>query len=198
MLPSLACGPSQCGDAGGRVGPLDDLEQASGDAETDALGLGDGGEVVVDFRGEDDGVLEPVVKGLDLGVLPIELILELSDTSLGGVTGDGFDDVVSFTIEGLSRPLALPGHRGDIAVSAAQDGKGTGDPLGDQGHDETIRRGRRRNTPTIAHAPTRIVQENPTETDGFEIVPICVGVTQFAAGVAALRGFLSTPEPPCG
>ena len=171
MLSRLDGGASQGGDAGGGLRSADDLEQPPGDAEADALGLSDGGEVVVDFRREDDSVLEPVVEGLDLSVLPVELLLEPVDPSYGGVAVDGLDDVVSFAVEGLSRLVAVFGHRGDVAIAAAKDGKGTGDPLGDGGHGKSIRRGQREVTPTIAHAPRGIVQKNPTETDGFEIVP---------------------------
>ena len=91
--------------------------------------------------------------------------------AMGVVSLDGFDDVLSLAVKCLAGLLAFAGHGGDITVSAAKDGEGCGDPLCDRGHGESIRRGRRRMTPTIAHAPTGIVQENPTETDGFETVP---------------------------
>lgn len=142
VLAGLECGASQCGDAGGGVGSLDDLEEASGDAEADALGLSDGGEVVVELRGEEDGVLEAVMEGLDLGVLAVELLLKWCDASLGGLAIDGLDDVVGLAIECLARPLAVVGHRGDIAVPAAQDSEGAGDSLRDRGHGGSIRRGR--------------------------------------------------------
>ena len=144
VLASLEGSPPQGGDAGGGVGSVDDLKQASGDTEADALGLGDGGEVVVELRGEDDGVLESVVEGLNLGVLAVELFLEPLAASQGGLGIEGQDDVVSLAVEGLSRLLAALGHGGDVTVSSAQDGKGRGDALGDRGHGESIRRGQGR------------------------------------------------------
>ena len=147
VLAGLERGPSQGGDAGCGAGALDDLQEATGDAEADALGLGDSGEVVVQLRREEDGVLESVVECLDLGVLAVELFLKLGDASLGGIAIQGLDDVLGLAIEGLSRLLALLGHGGDVTVSAAQDSEGRGDPLSDRGHGESIHRGGEKNDP---------------------------------------------------
>lgn len=50
VLPRLEGGPAQSGDAGGGIVRLDDLEQTPGESGADALGLSDGGEVVVDLQ----------------------------------------------------------------------------------------------------------------------------------------------------
>ena len=92
-------------------------------------------------------MLEPVAEGLDLGPLPVELLLEMVDASLGRVNGDGLDDVVSLAVEDLARLVAVDGHRGDIALSSAEDGKSAGNALGNRSRGESIRRGPRKSLP---------------------------------------------------
>jgi hypothetical protein len=111
-----------------------DLQEPAGDAEADPLGLGDGGELLLLVAGELHGAFESLLKGLDLGLAAGELLMESVDAGLGGGAVDGLDDLLSLAIERLAGLVALVGHRGDVAVSTAEDGEGAGDTLRDRGH----------------------------------------------------------------
>jgi hypothetical protein len=119
------------GDAGG-VGAEEDAEQAVGDGEADALGLGGAGELGLLVRVEED------VVGLRLGqallgpgqllVQVVDLLAQLPDL-VGGRGGavDGGEDGVGLAVEALARDLALLGQRGDGAVGAEAGGGGAGE-----------------------------------------------------------------------
>jgi hypothetical protein len=148
-----------------------DLQEPAGDAEADPLGLGDGGELVLLVAGDLHGLLQPLAEGPILGLLVSQLSPQFREPSSGCGAIDGLDDLVSLAVERLTGPLAVVGHRGDVAVSAAKDGEGAGNPLGDGGHETRSVEADRGITTTIAHASTRIVHGSPRLECRFEIVP---------------------------
>jgi hypothetical protein len=137
----LQGGASQGGHTRGGSRPRYDPQQPSGDAQADPLGLGDGGELVLFFGGDLHSVLQPLVKGLILRLLLGQLPLKFVDAGLGGGPVQGINDVIGLTVERLPRLLTLLSHLGDIAVSTAEDGEGTGNALRDRGHGNSLRRG---------------------------------------------------------
>jgi len=140
----LEGGPSQGRHAGGVLRSGYDPQEPASDAEAHALGLGDGGELVLHVAGDLDGPLQAAAKGLILGLVAGELSPEVVDPSLGRRAIDGLDDLLGLSVERLAGLITIPGHRGHVAVSAAKDGEGTGDTLGNRGHGNSLRRVRSR------------------------------------------------------
>ena len=161
MLSGLVGGASQGCHAGWGLRSGHDAQEPAGDAQADPLGLGDGGELVLLLAGDLDGVPEPRSKGLVLRLLSVELLLEFVDAGPGWGAVHGFDDILGLAVERLTRLVATLGHRGDVAVSAAEDGEGGGDTLRDRGHGGTFRRGRSRDH---AHDCTRLDGNCPRKT----------------------------------
>jgi hypothetical protein len=110
------------------------LQEPADDAETDPLGLGDRGEFVLLVAGDLHGVLQALAEGPILGLLDGQASPQLLDPGLGRGAIDGHDDLLSLAVERLTGLVAIFGHGSDVAVSAAQDGEGAGDTLGDGGH----------------------------------------------------------------
>ncbi len=81
--------------------PVHDPQQPPGHAQADPLGLGDGGELVLLVGGDLDGVLQPLLEGLDLGLLLGELPLKLVDAGLGRGAVHGLDDLLGLAVERL-------------------------------------------------------------------------------------------------
>ncbi len=163
--------PSQGRHTRGGSHPRHDLQESPGHAEADPLGLGDDGELGLLLGGDLQGELQPLLEGLNLGVPLGELPVKPVDPGLDRNAIDGLDDLVGLAIERLPRLIALLGHRGDVAVSAAEDGEGAGDTLRDRGHGARSVEAGRGITATIAHAPTGIVHDLQSVEEGFEIVP---------------------------
>jgi len=69
-----------------------------------------------------------------VGRLPGELPLEFVDAGLDCGSVDSIGDLTGLAVKRLPRLLAVVRHLGDVAVSAAEDDKGAGDPLRDCGH----------------------------------------------------------------
>jgi hypothetical protein len=148
------------------------LQESPGHAEADALGLGDDGELGLLLGGDLAGELQPLPEGLNFSVSLGELSVKPVDPGLDRNAIDGLDDLPGLAIERLPRLIALLGHRGDVAVSAAEDGEGGGDTLRDRGHGTRSAGADRGITPTIAHVPTGNVHELHSPEEGFEKVPI--------------------------
>jgi hypothetical protein len=163
VLTGLEGRPSQGRHARDRPRSGHDVQEAAGDAEADPLGLGHGGELVLRLTGDLDGVFESLLEGLDLGEAAVELPLKFVDAGLGRGAIDGLGDLLGLAVERLSRFLTALGHRGDIAVSTAEDGEGAGNALGDGGHDDALRRSRSRDH---AHDCTRLNANCPRITPG--------------------------------
>ena len=81
-----------------------------------------------------DGVLQSLLEILDLSLLPGELPLEFVDAGLDCVLVDSIGDLTGLAVKRLPRLLSVVRDSGDVAVSAAEDDKGAGDPLRDCGH----------------------------------------------------------------
>ena len=154
LLARLVGDSSQGGDAGGGLRPVDDPEEPAGDAEADALGLGDGGELVSLLRGDLDGMIQAIPEDLDLDLSLIELVTKVVDLGPDGLAIDGLDDLLGLAIKRLSRLVAAPGHLGHIAVSTTEDREAAGDKLGDRGHEIVSGEVNRRTTPRL-HTPGR-------------------------------------------
>ena len=60
--------------------------------------------------GDLDGVLQPLLEGLDLGPLLGELSLKLVDAGLGRGAVHGLDDLLGLAVERLPRLLTVLGH----------------------------------------------------------------------------------------
>jgi len=133
-LPRPESGPPQRRDAGDGLRPGHDVQEPTGDAQADALGLGDGGEFVLLLGGDLDGTIQPLPEGLDLGLLLGEVALKVIDPGSGRGTVHGLGDLVGLAVERLPRLIAVVGQLGDIAVSSAENREGTGDSLRDRGH----------------------------------------------------------------
>jgi hypothetical protein len=153
LLASLEGGASQRRHAGDRLGSGHHVEESAGDGEADPLGLGDGGELLLLVTCDLHGPLQAAAKGLILDLAVGELSPEVVDPSLGGRAVDGLDDLLGLAIERLAGLLTVLGHRGHVAVLAAEDGESAGDALGDGGHGDSVRRGRSRHH---AHDCTRL------------------------------------------
>jgi hypothetical protein len=110
------------------------MQEPTSDSETDPLGLGDGGELVPLVAGDLHGTLQPLAEGPILGLLVGQASPQLLDPGLGRSAIDGLEDLLGLTVERLAGLIAILGHLGDVAISAAQDGEGAGDALGDRGH----------------------------------------------------------------
>jgi hypothetical protein len=140
----LLRGASQRRHARGRLRSGDDIEESAGNAEADPLGLGDGGELLLLVASDLHGPLQAAAKGLIFGLAVSELSPEVVDASHDGRALDGLDDLCGLAIERLAGLFTVPGHRGDVAVLAAKDDKGTGNPLGDGRHGNSLRQRRSR------------------------------------------------------
>lgn len=148
----LEGGPPERRHAGDGHRSGHDLQESPGDAETDTLGLGDDGELGLLLGGDLVGEPQLLLEGLDFRVPLGELPVKLVDPGLDSDAIDGFDDLLGLAIERLPRLIAVLGHRGDVAVSAAEDGEGAGDTLRDRGHGARSVEGRSRDH---AHDCTR-------------------------------------------
>lgn len=102
LLARVLSRTAQGSDAGRRLDATNDLKQAAGDRQADAFGLGDGGEVVLKLRGQENGILQAVLEGLKFGLLGVELVAQLVDLGLGGLTFDRLNDVLGLAVEGLT------------------------------------------------------------------------------------------------
>jgi hypothetical protein len=110
----------------------EDAQQAVGDGEADAFGLGGAGELGLLVGAQGDGVALLLGQAL-LGpgqalVQVVDLLVQLLEVvGGGGGAVDGGEDGVGLAVEALARDLALPGQRGDGAVGAEAGGGGAGE-----------------------------------------------------------------------
>jgi hypothetical protein len=97
----LEGGASQGRHTGDGIRPGHDAQEPASDAQADALGLGDGGELVLLLAGDLDGVFESLLKGLDFGLAAGELELEFVDAGPGGGAVHGLGDLLGLAVERL-------------------------------------------------------------------------------------------------
>ena len=93
--------PPQRRHAGDRLRSGHDVQEPAGDAQADALGLGDGGELVLLVGSDLDRVFEPLLEDLDLGPLVGELPLKFVDPGPGRGAVDGIGDLFGLAVERL-------------------------------------------------------------------------------------------------
>ena len=161
LLAGLEGGASRCRHAGDQLRSGHDEQEPTGDAKADPLGLGDGGELILHVASDLHGPLQAAAKRPILGVAVGELLPEAVEPSFGRRAIEGLDDLLGLAIERLAGLVTVLGHRGHVAVSAAEDGEGRGDALGDRGHGDSLRRGRSRDH---AHDCTRLDANCPPTT----------------------------------
>ncbi len=163
VLTGLEGHPPQCCHARDRLRPGHDVQESAGDGEADPLGLGDGGELALLVAGDLHGVLQAPAKDPILGLPVGELSPEVVDPGFGRGAVDGLGDLLGLAVDRLAGLITILGHRGDVAVSAAKDGEGAGDALGNRGHGDALRRGRSRGH---SHDCTRLDGNCPPEILG--------------------------------
>jgi hypothetical protein len=101
-LAGLEGRPPQGRHAGDRLRPGHDPQEPAGHAQADPLGLGDDGELVLLLGGDLDGEFQPLLEGLDLGLPPGELLLEIVDAGLGRGAIHGEGDTLGLAVERLA------------------------------------------------------------------------------------------------
>jgi len=100
-LAGLGGGTSQGRHAQDRGRPRHEPQEPPGHAQADPLGLGDGGELVLLLGGDLDGVLEPLLERLDLGLALGQLPLKLVDSAPGRGAIDGLGDLLGLAVARL-------------------------------------------------------------------------------------------------
>jgi hypothetical protein len=100
-LTSLLGGSSQRRNAGDGYRPGQNLQEPPRDVQADPLGLGDAGELVLLLTRDLDGLLEPLLEGLDLSLLVGQLPLQWVDGGLPCGCLDGMDDLSGFAVKRL-------------------------------------------------------------------------------------------------
>jgi hypothetical protein len=105
-------------------------QQAAGDGQADALGLGRGGEAGQAVGIEDDGAVELSVEVVALGTEVIVVLRE--GVELLAVVGaiDGLNHAGCVAVEGLTGGAAEDSLSGDSPVGAVEDSGGVGDAQG--------------------------------------------------------------------
>jgi len=101
-LASLESRPPQGRDAGSGCRSLHDPQEPPGHAQAHPFGLGDGGELVLLVGGDLDGVTEPFLEGLNLGLPLGELLLQFVDAGLGRSAVHGESDLLGLAVERLA------------------------------------------------------------------------------------------------
>jgi hypothetical protein len=99
---------------------------------------------VLRVGGDLDGVLRPLLEGLNLGPLPGELPLEFVDPGLGRGAVHGVGDLFGLAVQRLPGLFPVLGHLGDVAVLTAEDRERAGNALRNRGHGDSLRRGQSR------------------------------------------------------
>jgi hypothetical protein len=121
---------SQGGDGGSAVAQ-EGSEEAAGDRQANAFGLGGGSELGQQVGGADDGLaqldLGPPQTGLQVGDLLLQPGQRLPDRRGVEVAEDG----VGFAVEPLAADAAVDGVTGDLAACSEEDQGGAGKAIGD-------------------------------------------------------------------
>jgi hypothetical protein len=124
-------GPAaEFGNAGGALAECD-LQEAAGDGQTNALGLGDGSELGLAIFVEDDGVVQTPLQVVAVSLDLVELLSEAEDLLAMTLGVEVSADGVGLSVDGLSACAALAGQSRDVAVASAEGGGGAGDAVED-------------------------------------------------------------------
>src|SRR5262249_12838750 len=110
--PGLVAETAQLGDAGG-VLTQQDGEEASGDGQADAFGLGGAGELGMQQGGDNDGLAQLVLEAVELSLLVSELLVQAGELLLVGGRVEVAKNRVSLTIQTLARDAAPLGEVAD-------------------------------------------------------------------------------------
>jgi hypothetical protein len=106
-----------------------DDQEAAGEGEADALGLGRGGElgllVLIDNDGLRQAPLQVIAAGLEL----VELLAEAQGFLAVGQAIEVVADSVGMAVDGLSAEAVLLGESCDVAVASEEDGGGAGEAV---------------------------------------------------------------------
>ena len=116
---------SQLGDAGRLLAEYG-LEQAAGDGQADAFGLGGGREAGQAVTAEDDGLLELTPQVIAFGIKAVAFVLEGVAAVLGRAARDGLEDAGRVAVQGLPGSPGQSGLSGNRPVGSLKDGRGIG------------------------------------------------------------------------
>jgi hypothetical protein len=107
----LASGLGQAAEFGNAGGALaeDDLQEASGDGQTDASGLGSAGELGLAVLVEDNGVVETPLQVVAAGQGMLELLAEEEVLLTVGLCVEVVADGVGLAVDGLSAESVFVG-----------------------------------------------------------------------------------------
>jgi hypothetical protein len=102
-------------------------EEAAGDGEADALGLGGAGEGGQAVVVEEDGGVEERLEFGEMSAQRVELFAEVLEWRRVVVFLEGLQEPLGVAVEGLAGKALLAGASGDVAVGPIEDGGGIGD-----------------------------------------------------------------------
>src|SRR5439155_27326141 len=116
------------GHAGRALTEADDQE-AAGQGEADALGLGGGGELGLLVLIDNDGLLQAPLQVIAAGLELVELLAEAQGFLAVRKAVEVVADGVGLAVDGLSAEAVLLGESCDVAVAAEQDSGGAGEAV---------------------------------------------------------------------
>jgi hypothetical protein len=130
------CGPlgsslgqaAEFGNAGGALAE-DDAQESAGDGQTDADGLGGGGELGLAVVVEDNGLVEASLQIVIACLGLFELLAEAEGFLAVRLCVEVVADGVGLSVDGLSAELVFFGDTGDGAIASKECRKGAGDAL---------------------------------------------------------------------
>jgi hypothetical protein len=102
-------------------------QEAAGDGQADALGLGDARELGQRVGIDAYGLLQLAAQRSDLGTEAIDLVPEILELPLGRGALDGLEDFRGVAVERLPAEAGALGLVADGAVGSIEDGGGVGD-----------------------------------------------------------------------
>jgi hypothetical protein len=117
------------GNAGGALAE-DDVQEAAGDGQTDADGLGGAGELGLAVLVEGHGGVETPLQVVTAAEGLIELLAEAEDFLAVRRGLEVLADGVGLSVDGLSAESVFLGDACDGAIASEEGGGGAGDTLG--------------------------------------------------------------------
>ena len=113
----------------GRVLAEADDQEAAGEGEADALGLGRGGELGLLVLIDNDGLLQAALQVVTAGLELVELLSEVTDVRAVAVAVEVAQDGAGLAVDGLSAQAVALGESCDVAVASEEDGGGAGEAV---------------------------------------------------------------------
>jgi hypothetical protein len=102
-------------------------EEAAGDGQTDALGLGDAGELREGVGIDEDALLQLAAQPGVVGAELVNLVVQILQAPLGSGAIDSVENFKGVTVEGLPRESGALRLLGDGSVGSVTDSGGVGD-----------------------------------------------------------------------